>query len=103
MTDRYAGRVEELPAKHIYAMFQVYGLDGDRCSKPIRLKDKSGNLVFEGKTKDESFDGNDHVTVALPLGESFEVDLGDGRTENITTKPADSKRQLFTFRSDEEK
>ena len=102
VTDRYAGRADELPDKHIYAMFQVYGLNGDRCCTPIRLKDESGNLVFEGKTKDESFDGNDHVTVALPIGRSFEVDLGNGETRSITTKQSDSDRQLFTFESGEE-
>lgn len=102
VTDRYAGKAAELPDKHIYAMFQIYGPDGERCCTPIRLRDKTGKLVFEGKTKDERFDGNDHVTVALPVGQTFELELDNGRVEDITIKSTGSQRQLFSLETGKE-
>jgi len=33
----------------------------------------------------------------MPVGATFEVILGDGRKETISTERRDSQKQLFTF------
>ena len=78
-------------------MFKAYGIGGNRCCTPFTIRDDEGNVVFEGKTKDESFDGNDHTTVPLPIGASFELVFGTGAKQTITTKSTDSNSQLFAF------
>lgn len=96
VTDRYVDKAKDLPPNHTLAMFKTYGIGGERCCTPIQIKDESGKVVFKGKTKDESFDGNDHAAVPLKLGESFEVIFGK-RKATITTKPTESNSQLFSF------
>jgi len=97
VTDRYANKAKDLPPNHTYAMFKAYGIGGNRCCTPFTIRDDEGNVVFEGKTKDESFDGNDHTTVPLPIGASFELVFGTGAKQTITTKSTDSNSQLFAF------
>ena len=97
VTDRYANRAKPLPADHLNAMFKVYRGNGERCCVPIKVKDASGKVVFEGETKDESFDGNDHTTVALPIGKTFQVEFASGQSTTIQTEDADSNSQLFAF------
>lgn len=99
VTDRYVNKAKSLPPNHTLAMFKTYGIGGDRCCTPIKIKDENGKVVYEGKTNDESFDGNDHASVPLKLGESFEVIFGK-RTAKITTKPTDTNSQLFSFEVD---
>lgn len=100
VTDRYADKAKDLPPNHTYAMFKAYGIGGNRCCTPFTIRDDEGNVVFEGITKDESFDGNDHTTVPLPIGASFELVFGTGAKQTITTRATESNSQLFAFAVD---
>lgn len=99
VTDRYVNQAKDLPPNHTLAMFQIYGIGGERCCTPITIKDQNGKVVFTGKTKDESFDGNDHAAVPLKLGESFDVIFGNQKAK-ITTTPTETNSQLFSFETD---
>lgn len=100
VTDRYANKAEALPPNYLQAMFKTYGISGDRCCVPFKVKDGNGKVVFAGTTKDESFDGNDHTSVPLPIGASFQVEFATGKQETITTAASESKSQLFAFAVD---
>lgn len=97
VTDRYANKAKDLPPNYLHAMFKTYGISGDRCCTAFTIKDEQGKVVFSGRTKDESFDGNDHTTVPLPIGEEFRVIFSTGKQQTIQTKPNSSKSQLFAF------
>ena len=57
-------------------MFRVFDeQSGDRCSAPIELRESTGQLVFEGASKDERFDANDHLSVAVEKGKTYELTI----------------------------
>lgn len=39
---------------------------GKRLRVPVKIMDKEGNDLFQGETRDDSFDANDHLFVELP-------------------------------------
>ncbi|QDU56641.1 transglutaminase-like domain-containing protein [Aeoliella mucimassa] len=97
VTDRYTAGKSELPDGHAYARFQVKGTSGDRVACKIQLRDAEGKVCFEGTTRDERFDGNDHLTAVLAKGEEFTATVQhDGRelTQQVTIG---EDEQLFTL------
>jgi hypothetical protein len=52
---------------------------GDRTTASVTVKDREGHVIFEGTSKDERFDANDHLTAVLPEHRHFDVhvQLGD--------------------------
>ncbi|MEM7232258.1 MAG: transglutaminase-like domain-containing protein, partial [Planctomycetota bacterium] len=97
VTDRYAGKATELPAGTVRVLFRA--LDGgNRCSAHVAVKDAKGNLVFEGKTKDEGFDANDHTVAPLKLDGSYKIEIeSDGRKVTKPLKVA-KEGQLVTVK-----
>ena len=76
VTDRYTQLGQSLPPGHVNLMFRIFdGASGDRCSAPLTIKQSDGDVIFEGKSKDERFDANDHLTVAVPEGETFQLSI----------------------------
>ncbi|MCP4783764.1 MAG: polyhydroxyalkanoate depolymerase [Fuerstiella sp.] len=76
VTDRYTARAKKIPAGHVEVQFlAIDGPNGDRCAAPITLSDAAGNRVFEGVTKDERFDANDHLSVLLRVGQNYDVEV----------------------------
>ena len=70
---------------------------GDRGIAAVKVTDKAGQIVFEGKTKDERFDANDHVELKLRLGEQYQIAFGKEKpstTQSFTVSKAD---QLITL------
>ncbi len=66
VTDRYATPPE--PAKDVSAAVRfriTEGKEGARCVATIRVLGGGGEVLFEGESRDESFDANDHVTAEL--------------------------------------
>jgi len=66
VTDRYATPPE--PAKEVSASVRfriTEGKKGARCIATIRVLGGGGEVLFEGESRDESFDANDHVTAEL--------------------------------------
>ncbi|MDA7864870.1 dienelactone hydrolase family protein [bacterium] len=80
VTDRYASKQPPLPAGHVEIQLRVVDGSGNRVSVPISLLNNEGNVVVSGKTKDERFDANDHLSVALPENKKFklQISLGSG-------------------------
>ena len=76
VTDRYKNQGPKTPAGTIPVMFRVLETPGgDRCAASLRVLDAAGKTVFEGTTKDERFDANDHLTTFLPPGQEYRVDI----------------------------
>jgi hypothetical protein len=41
------------------------------------MLDANGNELFRGKSKDDRFDSNDHLTAAVPTGTKVTVSIAD--------------------------
>ncbi len=103
VTDRYTRAAEKLPEGWGRFMFEATVGQGNRCCVPVKLKDNNGKIVFQGKTNDERFDSNDHLTAKLKLGQKYELEIGDdgqtvsksiqadkdGRLISVDLKPAE--------------
>ncbi len=100
VTDRYTKLGASLPPGYVNLMFRILdGASGDRCSAPLTLKQPDGEVIFEGKSKDERFDANDHLTVAVPEGKTFELSIPSKTGESITkTIKAESDGQLVELK-----
>lgn len=74
VTDRYANRVAPPPAGYGQVMFRVVDKQtGQRVAAKIVVRDAAGKIVFDGQSKDERFDANDHLTIQLPLKQPFKA------------------------------
>jgi hypothetical protein len=81
VTDRYVERAAPLPAGHVRIMFRVVQKwGGSRSTASVTVKDGSGKVIFEGTSKDERFDANDHLTAILPEHQHFDVQVRQGET-----------------------
>lgn len=98
VTDRYTANRQELPPGMGRAMFRVLTrAEGDRAECDLRVETESGELLFEGQTKDERFDTNDHTTAELKLGQSYRVQIGVPSGVRETTIHFRRPDELFTF------
>lgn len=97
VTDRYTELGKTLPPGYVNLMFRVLdGASGDRCSAPLTLKESNGDFVFEGKSKDERFDSNDHLTIAVPEGKTFQLTIPSETGDPVVkTVKAESDGQLI--------
>jgi hypothetical protein len=76
VTDRYRGAGPMPPAGTVPVTIRVLNAaGGDRCAASIKIIDATGRTVFEGTTKDERFDANDHLSTFLPAGQEFRVEI----------------------------
>jgi hypothetical protein len=81
VTDRYVERAAPLPEGHVRILFRVVQRPGgERSAASIRVKDDQGKTVFEGTSKDERFDANDHLTAVLPEHKHFDVQVRQAET-----------------------
>ena len=82
VTPRYAGK-NPIPAGHVETMF--VGRDSnnnERQAIPFTIVDASnGETIFEGVTRDERFDANDHTTCFLLSSGKFQVRWKDDTGE----------------------
>ncbi len=77
VTERYAKK-EPLPDGFFAIEFKTLGAKGpNRCQANLVLKDSEGKVVFRGKTHDDSFDMNDHLTAELEKG-TYQLELRTG-------------------------
>ncbi len=72
VTDRYTNALAKVPDGMAPVRIRVVGSSG-RVARPITVKNASGTVVFEGVTRNEGFDANDHLTAILPLGAQVTV------------------------------
>lgn len=105
VTDRYTDLGKSLPDGFINMMFRIVdGVSGDRCSAPLQLLDDKGQLVFEGASKDERFDSNDHLTVPVKEGVTYKLKVpSESGQEIIRTVKAESDGQLVDLKLPAEK
>ncbi len=71
VTDRYTSAAKKLPPGFARVMFQAIEGKRDRCRASLKVVDEAGQVVFSGKTNDDSFDRNDHLTVSLKIGGKY--------------------------------
>ncbi len=72
VTDRYTRDAEALPPGSARVRFRViHEVSGDRIAYPFEVRDGGGTVLFEGTTRDEGFDANDHVAAVLPLNQAL--------------------------------
>ena len=75
-TDRYKNGGPKQPAGTVPALFRVLDVPGgNRCTASLKIVDAAGKTVFEGVTKDERFDANDHLATFLPPGQKYQVEI----------------------------
>jgi hypothetical protein len=86
VTDRYTKSAPPAigPKESLVSICVIDKPDGIRVVANVRIvREKDNAVVFQGKTKGESSDSNDHMTLTLPLNEEVRIELshGDWRME----------------------
>ena len=98
VTDRYTRKKEPLPAGVVIVMLRAVAKStGDRGISRVKVTDKTGEVIFEGKTNDERFDANDHVELRLRLGEQYQVAFGTGTQSAKQSFKVSKPDQLITL------
>lgn len=97
VTDRYTTSATPLPEGSIRVRLRVVGADGERIAARIAIVDATGEQTFDGQTKDERFDANDHTTVILTRGSKYTVTLPDLAGALSHPFQADDDGQLITL------
>ena len=98
MTDRYTLKKEPLPTGVVIVMLRAVAKStGDRGITTVKVTDKTGEVIFEGKTKDERFDANDHVDLRLRLGEQYQVAFSTGTQSAKQSFKVSKSDQLITL------
>ena len=77
VTHRYVERAEPLAEGEARVRFVARNDRGNRIETTVRVLNEAGEVVFEGTTRDERFDANDHVTARLKLNGRYSIRWGD--------------------------
>ena len=77
VTDRYTAIASPFPAGHVALRIRVVNGQGQRVTADVRVQDTSGKELATGKSRDDRFDSNDHLTVPVPEGTSVTVQLAN--------------------------
>ncbi len=97
VTDRYVDHAAKPPEGSELAMFRVVDKsNGNRLATTIRVFDTEGKLVFEGRSKDERFDANDHLSVYLPVGQKYHFEMGEGKDARKGTFISEQRNSPIT-------
>jgi len=98
VTDRYTRKKEPLPTGVVIVMLRAVAKStGARGITTVKVTDKTGEVLFEGKTKDERFDANDHVELRLRLGEQYQVAFSTGTQSAKQSFKVSKSDQLITL------
>jgi ketosteroid isomerase-like protein len=94
VTDFYTRRSEKLPEGFVAVLFRaVERPSGKRLAVILKITDGKGQVDFDGKTNDETFDTNDHVRVPLKKGQEYSAEVHDTegtRTQKFTAQASDT-------------
>jgi hypothetical protein len=96
VTDRYTARKEEIPDGYVQALFRIYKQNGDRCACKVTVL-SGGKPVFEGKSKDERFDANDHLVANVKKGEEYEVEIEHDGGKIRKKIKVDAGEKIFSY------
>lgn len=78
VTDRYTGLKATFPEGHVAVRVRVRDGRGQRTVADVRVVDETGRELAAGKTRDDRFDSNDHLTIPIPEGATVTVQLSGG-------------------------
>ena len=77
VTERYLASATPLPEGH--GRMRIRVRDGEqRMATGVVVAALDGTVLFEGVSKDERFDANDHLFATLPIGTTFTVSTEGG-------------------------
>ncbi len=98
VTDRYT-RASEPAAegKNLVRFRLLDGNSGNRCQAPIQVLGAAAEVLFEGESRDESFDANDHVSAQLVAGEKVIVVAGEGSSGRVVSIRVEEAEQLVSI------
>ncbi|MEY2785879.1 MAG: hypothetical protein RL277_2091 [Planctomycetota bacterium] len=77
VTERYLRKASAVPAGMARVRFRVKAGD-TRVAALVKVVNPLGVTIFDGRSKDERFDGNDHLTANLPLNGRYQVQVIGG-------------------------
>ncbi len=101
VTQRYLKIDRAVPEGFVQLRFKTLGASGpDRCQANLVVRDDEGNVVFRGQSKDERFDMNDHLSVALPKGKKFNVEMLQAGVNVTHSFVADENGKLVTLKAE---
>ncbi len=81
VTERYTSQARGVAEGKARLRMRVTS-GGTRAAAKVLVRDLKGAVLFEGMSKDERFDANDHLTAVLPIGEVVRVEVnGAGPVE----------------------
>jgi len=104
VTERYLKIDRVVPEGFVQLRFKTLGASGsDRCQANVVVRDEEGNVVFRGQSKDERFDANDHLSVALPKGKKFNVEMLHAGMNVSNSFVADENELLVTLKAQSSK
>ncbi len=100
VTERYLKIDRVVPEGFVQLRFKTLGASGpDRCQANVVVRDEGGDVVFRGQSKDERFDANDHLSVALPKGKTFNVEMLHAGMSVSHSFVADENDKLVTLKA----
>ncbi len=101
VTQRYLKIDSAVPEGFVQLRFKTLGASGpERCQANLVVRDDEGNVVFRGQSKDERFDTNDHLSVALPKGKKFNVEMLQAGVNVTHSFVADENGKLVTLKAE---
>lgn len=101
VTERYLKIDRAVPEGFVQLRFKTLGPSGpDRCQANVVVRDEAGNVVFRGQSKDERFDTNDHLSVPLPKGKKFNVEMLQAGVTVSHAFVADENGKLVTLKAE---
>lgn len=104
VTERYLKIDRAVPEGFVQLRFRTLSASGpERCQANLVVRDDEGNVVFRGQSKDERFDANDHLSVALPKGKKFHVEMFQAGTNVSKAFFADENGKLVTLKAEASK
>ncbi len=104
VTERYLKIDNKVPEGFVKLRFKTLGASGpDRCQANVIVRDEEGNIVFRGQSKDERFDANDHLSIALPKGKRFNVEMMHAGVNVSHQFVADENEKLVTLKAESSK
>ena len=104
VTERYLKIDNTVPEGFVKLRFKTLGASGpDRCQANVIVRDEEGNIVFRGQSKDERFDANDHLSIALPKGKRFNVEMLHAGVNVSHQFVADENEKLVTLKAQSSK
>lgn len=97
VTDRYTQEPMTLAEGQVEIMLRVVDRSGQRLAVEMEIRNDANVLVFEGQSKDERFDTNDHCMVVLQENENYTIRLISENGVVMRRIAAQAKDEPYTF------